>query len=513
MKMHTGTMMNRWLSAYPREGRVSLSEIPRLAYSELYEDLCQCLREEHFHVASYFGVPGPEGLLLICLVMDDLTGCVRIASYLYGTGGERILPSVTAVHPAMHVFEREIAENFGVPFADQPWNKPLRYAHDRADRLRMMNDYPFYAIDGEALHEVNVGPIHAGIIEPGCFRFICNGEQIVHLEIMLGYQHRGVERLMRETENRLRQAVLSESIAGDSAVAHGTTYAMLAEALSGHSVPESLEIERTLALELERIAIHIADTGALCTDIGYQLGQVACEALRTIVINTTQAWCGNRFGKGLIRPGGTYYPLTESLGELVQKNLEEVKRRFAEVTDDIMDSASVLSRFEDCGVLTRSQAWRIGAVGEAARASGLKRDLRATHPTGAFRSMMHEPVMAAEGDVFSRLKIRLGEVMQSIDYVTTFVDRLKTGKETSPRPDYTLTWASSSLAFACQEGWRGEIVHVALTDEQGRLTAYKIKDPSLHNWMGLALAVRREGISDFPICNKSFNLSYCGHDL
>ena len=511
--MRTETILNRWLKVDPRSGIVPLKEIPRLAYSEWYDDLCQCLHEESCHVASYFGVSGPEGLWLICLVMDDLEGSVRIASYRYGRGEQRVLPSVTAVHPAMHVFEREITENFGVSFADSPWNKPLRYAHDRADWLHTMNDYPFYTIEGEALHEVNVGPIHAGIIEPGCFRFICNGEQIVHLEIMLGYQHRGVERLMRETENRLRQAVLCESIAGDSAVAHGTTYALLAETLSGQTVPETLEIERAIALELERIAIHIADTGALCTDIGYQLGQVACEALRTIVINTTQAWCGNRFGKGLIRPGGTYYPLTESLNERILQNLEEVRRRFAEVTADLLDSASVLARFEDCGVLTRSQALRIGAVGMVARASGLKRDVRATHPTGAYRTMSHEPILVTEGDVFSRLKIRLEEVMQSIDYVRTFVGRWNEGREEVARPDYTSPWAPSSLAFACQEGWRGEIVHVGMTDEQGRLAAYKIQDPSLHNWMGLALAVRREGISDFPICNKSFNLSYCGHDL
>lgn len=506
--------MNRWLSAYPREGRVLLSEIPRLAYSELYEDLGKCLRDENFHVASYFGTPMPEGLLLICLVLDDASGRVLLASYLYGEGGERILPSLTPQHPALHTFEREIAENFGIPFADSPWNKPLRYAHDRADRRKTMNDYPFYSIEGEALHEVNVGPIHAGIIEPGCFRFICNGEQVVHLEIMLGYQHRGVERLLRETDNRLRQAVLCESVAGDTAVAHASAYALLGEALGGRPAPETLAFERAVALELERIAMHIADTGALCTDIGYQLGQVACEALRTIVINTTQAWCGNRFGKGLIRPGGTYYPLTGGLFDTVLKNMDEVQRRFAEVAVDLQDSASVLSRFEDCGVLSRPQAVRIGAVGQAARASGLLRDLRTTHPWGPYGELIdHEPVTASGGDVFSRLRVRLGEVAQSIGYVKTLIARLEDVAEASPRPDYALAFAPSSLAFALQEGWRGEIVHVGLTDERGRLCAYKVKDPSLHNWLGLSLAVRGEGISDFPICNKSFNLSYCGHDL
>ena len=233
---------------------------------------------------------------------------------------------------------------------------------------------------------MNVGPIHAGIIEPGAFRFICNGERVLHLEIALGYQHRGVEHAFAATDNRLRQVLLAESIAGDSAVAHSTAFVETLEklAVQPRSRSYALECERAVALELERMAVQIADTGALCMDIGYQLGQVACEALRTVTINTTQAWCGNRFGKGLIRPQGTNHPLTAEKIDLVRRNVADVRRRYDEVREDIKSSPTVLARLEQCGIVSREEMVRIGGVGQAARASGLLRDLRTTHPWGLY---------------------------------------------------------------------------------------------------------------------------------
>lgn len=394
-----------------------------------------------------------------------------------------------------------------------PWNKPLRFSFDRRNRNSTIDTYPFYSIEGESLHEVNVGPIHAGIIEPGAFRFICNGENVLHLEIALGYQHRGVEHEFVTTDNRLRQTLLAESIAGDSAVSHATTFAHAMEKLSGKEVPSALEIERTIALELERMAMHIADTGALSTDVGYQLGQVACEALRTMTINTTQAWCGNRFGKGLIRPSGTNKPLTAAKVEMILKNVREIAHRYNEVRLDIKSSPSLLSRFENCGIVSKGEMLKIGGVGMAARASGLKRDIRLSHPYCAYaQEIKHESVIKRQGDVMSRLTLRCNEVLQSAAYIEQLLGNY-TPLESMPRPDYDSMLAPESMAISLLEGWRGEICHVAITDPKGHIATYKVKDPSLHNWLALALAVRGEGISDFPICNKSFNLSYCGFDL
>lgn len=500
-----------------RAACVPLNEIPTAGYAEFYEDLAERLADERYHIGHYFALPDGDVLRAYCLLLDDTEHRVLVASYAIGYYDTPLLPSLTARHPQVHPFEREITERYGVRFADMPWNKPLRFPFDRYDRSSSIDNYPFYTIEGASLHEVNVGPIHAGIIEPGAFRFICNGEQVLHLEIALGYQHRGVERTMTTDDNVLRQTLVAESVAGDSAVAHATAYAQLREKLADRKeAPATLDRERAIALELERMAMHIADTGALCMDVGYQLGQVACEALRTVTINTTQAWCGNRFGKGLIRPLGTDHLLTAEKAAMIRRNVREIARRYDEVRRDIKSSPSLLARFEQCGIVPRDEMQRIGGVGQAARASGLARDIRTSHPWGVFAgALRHESVVRTQGDVMARLMVRCREVLQSAGYVDRLLDL--PGQEYAnagnPRPDYAAPLAPSSLAFGLVEGWRGETCHVLLTDAEGRIAAARIKDPSLHNWLALALAVRGEGISDFPICNKSFNLSYCGHDL
>ena len=499
-------------------GSIRLEEIPEIAYADFYDLLNGWLADERCHVAHYFALPSGNRMRFYCLVLDDAEGRVLITSHATGYYDETALPSLTARYPQLHPFEREIAERWGIRFDGQPWPKPLRFPFDRYDRQSSIDNYPFYTMAGKSLHEVNVGPIHAGIIEPGAFRFICNGEQVLHLEIALGYQHRGVEAAFTATENRLRQMCLAESIAGDSAVAHATAFAEAIEKLTGRERPAQLDRERAVALELERMAMQIADTGALSMDTGYQLGQVACEALRTMTINTTQAWCGNRFGKGLIRPHGTDHPLTAETSAMIRRNVAEIARRYDEVRRDIESSPSLLARFEQCGVVPRDEMRRIGGVGQAARASGLGRDIRATHPWGSFgKCLSHESIVEEAGDVMARLTVRSREVAQSARYIDRLLSiyEQKYGATENPcgKPDYTAPLAPSSLAFGLVEGWRGETCHVVITDAEGRLTACRIKDPSLHNWLALALAVRGEGISDFPICNKSFNLSYCGHDL
>ena len=293
-------------------------------------------------------------------------------------------------------------------------------------------------------------------------------------------------------------------------MSHSVAFSYAIEKLT-NKVDKNLDIERTVALELERMAMHIADTGALCTDVGYQLGQVACEALRTVTINTTQAWCGNRFGKGLIRPCGTNKPLTAEKVAMIIRNVEDVRRRYNEVKEDIKTSPTILARFEECGLVPKSEMTRIGGVGMAARASGLKRDIRASHPYAAYVGSSHESVVKRQGDVMSRLMVRCDEVLQAADNILSLLSSYT--PTVTARPDYDSPLKPESLAIGLIEGWRGEICHVAITDEQGNISTYKIKDPSLHNWLGLAIAVRSEGISDFPINNKSFNLSYCGHDL
>jgi Ni,Fe-hydrogenase III large subunit len=483
---------------------VHLSRIPLLDYHDFRAGVCELVQEEGNHCVIYYAYPDHDRLRFICCIANDPEHKIHILSHEQNAFPIPSLDPITKEHPAFHCFERELYEQYNVLFPGHPWLKPLRHQEKPG--------YPFFSIDGGELHEVGVGPVHAGVIEPGYFRFLCNGEKVLHLEIQLGYQHRGVEKLYLAKPSGIQRSVLSENIAGDTAIGHSIAYAQLVEGLAGLNVNVQLQKERIIALEMERLAVHIGDTAALCTDVAYQLGQAVNEALRTILINTTQNWCGNRFGKGLVRPGGSNYPMTGELSEKILTNLKEVEERYLQMTGEIFTNPSVLSRYESTGRVTARQAFQIGAVGMAARSSGLKRDTRWSHPFQAFSKMNYEPEVLKTGDVWARAMLRKLEAVRSISIIR---DLLKEGTTTSiiNPPVYDPNLHPDSFVISMTEGWRGEIVHSGVTDEQGRIIHYKVKDPSFHNWMALALAVRNQEISDFPLCNKSYNLSYCGHDL
>jgi Ni,Fe-hydrogenase III large subunit len=401
-------------------------------------------------------------------------------------------------------------EKLGIRYSDHPWLKPLRFPADTAQNDSTIDRYPFYRIESEELHEVGVGPIHAGVIEPGHFRFICNGEQILHLEIQLGYQHRGIEPLFLQRKTLLQRHILAESIAGDSVVGHTTAFANLWESLCGFVPGENILSARTIASELERIAIHTGDLSAICTDIAYQLGSSVFGRLRTPVINTFQAWCGNRLAKGIIRAGKDQYPVSKSIQNALNSLFDNYEPDFYEMYQRMKSLPSILARLERTGTVTTEQAEKTGAVGMIARTSGLMRDIRWTHPYLLYSSFPHQPIIKHHGDVYSRTQIRKQEITQSIGYIRDLAHDTKT----SPVSSQPLgAPAADSFVLSMTEGWRGEICHCAITNGTGDLALYKIKDPSLHNWLCLALAVRNNDISDFPICNKSFDLSYCGHDL
>ena len=252
-------------------GSVSLKDIPEVEYAALYNDLKERLKQDSYHVAHYFATPDGNRLRFYILLLDDAAHKVMVASFSMEYYEDVALPSLTALHPALHVYEREISELYNVEFDSMPWNKPLRVPFNRRNRNSTMDNYPFYTIEGESLHEVNVGPIHAGIIEPGAFRFVCNGENVLHLEIALGYQHRGVEQAFCSTENRLRQTLLAEGIAGDSAVSHATAYATTIEKLCGKRASTALDVERTV---LKRC--HI--THKIMENSFYKLKLCICES-------------------------------------------------------------------------------------------------------------------------------------------------------------------------------------------------------------------------------------------
>lgn len=486
-----------------------MASIPELDYQEFLMLNTNFVKDTpERHCVNYFGYRIDSQIKLICCIANDSTHEIYISSSRVLLSDS--LESFTAINFNFEKFEREIHENFGLNYTNHPWLKPVRYAKNRSDQSKTMANYPFFAIESEELHEVGVGPIHAGIIEPGHFRFICNGEQILHLEIQLGYQHRGIEQLFLEKKKLLQLATIAESITGDTVVGHTTAFSQVWESLCGFQSSRDIEFARTIALELERMAIHTGDLSAVCTDIAYQLGSSVFGRLRTPIVNFMQEWGGNRLSKGLIRPGTNQFPFTQALANRLGELLDIFEPDFLEMNEQLFNLPSALSRFERTGVVSYEDVLSIGTVGMSARMSGLKRDIRLSHPNLLYGELNHEPILKHHGDVFSRVQIRKLEVQQSMQYIRTLIKNVPEWNENqfplgSPKPN--------SFTISLVEGWRGEICHCAITDQKGEMILYKVKDPSFHNWLALALSVRNNEISDFPICNKSFNLSYAGHDL
>ena len=453
-------------------------------------------------LCAWFGVPEGNNTRLVVVIAFDADNTLAVARSTPFNGS---YPSLTVTHPQAHLFEREVWEQHGLMPEGHPWLKPVRQTNANGNAP---TNGEFFRVDGREIHEVAVGPVHAGIIEPGHFRFQCNGEEVLYLEIALGYQHRGIEEAILGGPHLATKSQM-EVIAGDPTIGHATAYATVLEALAGTEAPLRAQWWRALALELERLANHTGDLGALAGDVAFLPTQSACGKLRGDFLNLTALMCGNRFGRGLVRPGGCRHDLEASRLSTLLEKLHPALKDTDEAIAWLWDASSVRSRFEGTGGVFTEQASAMGLVGVAARASGLVRDVRFDHPAGWHRFAQSPVAVWPGGDVFARAKVRCLEIQRSGTYLE---EQLATPPEGEIRSELPPA-SPDSLAVALVEGWRGEICHVALTDAAGRFRRYKISDPSFHNWTGLALALRGTAVSDFPICNKSFNLSYCGFDL
>ncbi len=460
---------------------------------------------------ALFGMPDASGQTrLLAVLADDEAGELGARATVVGES----YPALTPDCPQAHLFEREIAEQCAVVPVGHPWLKPVRrHPPDHAaaavapspfDRER----YDFFEIAGEEVHEVAVGPVHAGIIEPGHFRFQAHGERVLFLEIMLGYQHRGVETLL-ETRERLQAVLVAESIAGDTVIGHAGAHCAAIEALARSRKTPRAQTIRGIALELERLANHIGDLGAIAGDVAYQPAAAYFGRMRGECLNLLMTLSGNRYGRGLVRPGGVAFDLTPAMASEARDRLTRLKEELVPVADLMLGNASVQARLEGVGALSPEKCVELGIVGPAARACKVPCDVRYQHPYGVFR-FAHIPVSTAwAGDVLARCLVRRLEILRSLEFVIEQLGSLPGGAARvecgALRPE--------ELTVAMTEGWRGEIVHVVVSDAAGSIRRYKVVDPSFHNWSGLAAALPGNQISDFPLCNKSFNLSYAGHDL
>jgi Ni,Fe-hydrogenase III large subunit len=490
--------------------------VPDLPFAEFRRALVEAAADGG-RVSAFFGAadPSADAVDLYAVVADRLRAQLHVATTRLSSDA---YPSVTPECPQVHLFERELAEQFGIRPDGHPWFKPVRFhasyrpGHDAWGRPEgvapVVGVTDFYRVEGEEVHEVAVGPIHAGVIEPGHFRFQCHGELVFHLEISLGYQHRGVEPSLLGGPNK-RTIHTLETAAGDTSIGHATAYCQAVESLAGCHVPARAEVLRGVALELERLANHTGDLGALANDVAYLPTASFCGRLRGDFLNLSALLCGSRFGRGMVRLGGVGFDLDDRLKEQALERLEAAFRDVTTAAELLWDSASVQARFEQTGAVSPEACRALGMVGPAARACGVECDVRHDFPWGIFRFAQVPVSTCATGDVFARAFVRWLEIQRSVEFVRSQIRAFPEG----PIKAAVGSLRPNHLVVSLVEGWRGEVCHVAITGADGRFSRYKVVDPSFHNWNGLAMALRDQQISDFPLCNKSFNLSYCGFDL
>lgn len=490
--------------------RTEIPDVPVTDFRKLCIDICS----EGGRLTALSALPArsrdsEEKQELLAVLADDAGG--RVGLLRTHVPDSRSYPALSTELPQAQAFERELFEDHDIHPVGHPWLKPLRRHSDleaRSGNGGAGAPHPFFLVEGPGIHEVAVGPVHASIIEPGHIRFQCRGETVLHLEIQLGYQHRGAEALLLRSSPG-RRLVVAESIAGDTSVGHALAYSMAIETLAHTEVPLYAQAVRGIASELERLSNHVGDLAGLCNDIGYLPGASWFGRLRGEFLNLLMELSGNRFGRGLVIPGGIRFGLSAEQRKDFLARLARAERDLRDTAQVTFNSPTVGSRFEQTGIATREVAEALGFVGPAARASGCDRDVRRDHPYGIFR-FAHIPVALVDsGDVMARALVRWLEVQRSNTFVREQLNELPQESLSVAVPGL----ASESLTVSMVEGWRGEIVHLTVTSADGQLASYKIVDPSFHNWFGLSIAMRGNQISDFPLCNKSFNLSYAGHDL
>ena len=485
--------------------------------------VCHILRSAKYggRLVQWFGqkLPEVDKVRIYGVMADDLGRRLGVMSAEVSAGSS--YSSITATLPQADRAERELFEQCGIKPEGHPWLKPVRHPVPAAKlepgrRLGTVpennigRDYPFWKLLGDSVHDVGVGPIHAGIIGPGYFRFSCVGERIEHLEIMLGYEHRGAEELILKSKPA-RVPILVESIAGDTVIGYSTAYCQAVESLAGEVVSPRAEMLRALALENERLAYHVGDLGALAGDVAYWPTTAYFGRLRGEFLNTAMDLSGNRQGRYFVRPGGVNRDLPAAVRDRLKARMQQARTEILQCLDQMFSNLSVVGRFDQSACISRADAVGFGFVGPVARSCGVEIDVRNDHPTGFWRTQRIEVAVGKNGSVLDRAMIRKLEIERSLDLIVQMLGNLPDTTDTLR--NCRLSRKSGDFCVSMVEGWRGQVVQTLVLDEAGQLVHYKSQDPSFQNWNAMQLANRGNAISDFPVCNKSCNLAYNGHDL
>jgi Ni,Fe-hydrogenase III large subunit len=425
------------------------------------------------------------------------------------------LQSLTPIAPAAAWYERELRDQYGVMLTGHPDPRRLmlhdnwpRNAHPMTAAVETVpwadEPYQFLHVEGEGVCEVAVGPVHAGIIEPGHFRFSVMGDNVLYLELRHFYTHKGTEKLFQGTPVGYGP-MIAESVSGDNCFAHAVAYCQAVEQAHGVAVPKQAQLVRLIGLELERMIAHIGDVGALSNDVAFVLPAAYCSRVKEDLMKASTRAMNTRFWKGIALPGGVTRTLAVPATEML-KSVKQAADEFAKMASIILDRPSVQGRFEGAGVLRRAVAEELAAVGPVARASGIITDVRHEHPYGAYRDLQLDVPSLGYGDVLARARVRIEEAAVSARLILDALSQLEPGPLVAELPQ-----AASFEGFSAVESPRGELLYW-VKGEAGRLSRCHIKSPSFQNWLALPHAVIGNVIADFPLINKSFNLSYSGCD-
>ena len=430
--------------------------------------------------------------------------------------------SVCDTIPSAAGYEREIQDLFGLIPVGHPDPKrlvlhgnwpdgeyPLRKEFDRVYKPVFANkEISFQKVHGEGVYEIPVGPVHAGIIEPGHFRFSVAGEPIINLEAQLYFVHKGIEKLC-EGESIERGLFFSERISGDETFANSDAYCQAVEKIAGIEIPERAAYLRMLFAELERLTNHLGDLGGLCLDTAYGFATFQYRMMKGWAYGTADELCGSRFLRSVNKPGGVRKDFLQGKERSILGQLTKIKSELEDTVAIVKANSMFIDRVENAGLLKREIADDLNAVGPGGRASGVPGDVRRDFPYGAYRHVAVNAAGDLNGDICARMNVKIEECFEAIRIMQEAIDQAPDGRIVADI-GHLEPYRS---AFGINEAARGENIHWLMTGENDSIFRYKIRTPSFCNWPALCHAVRGNIVPDFPLVNKSFNLSYAGNDL
>jgi Ni,Fe-hydrogenase III large subunit len=461
---------------------------------------------------TLLGLWGDTGAVHMGL-LDERAGNIAVLTYRCKNDE---YPSVAAKHAPAIRFERAIRDLYGLEAEGTPDTRPWldhgvwETAHPLGKRKRSPRPVPyaFLPAEGEGLHQIPVGPVHAGIIEPGHFRFTANGEHVVRLEERLGYVHKGIEKLVAGSPLD-RAAKLAGRTSGDSTVAYAFAFAQAAEAALRIKAPSRALYLRALMAELERLANHFGDIGAICNDASFTLMHAQTGILRERTLRAAQACFGHRLMMDLIVPGGVTRDIAKQDADELRVLLGDFRKQFPRLIELYDNTASLLDRTVTTGIVRPALARQFGAGGYVGRASGRRFDARKKPGYAPYDELKFDVPVLDAGDVNARVWIRMREIEQSLKLIEQILGALPTGKIKTPVKTPGKTCEGLGLA----EAFRGEVLVWLRLSGKGRIERCYLRDASWLQWPLLEAAIEGNIVADFPLCNKSFNCSYAGHDL